>query len=45
MTTLEDSPASVAEPSNYKSVNPNDGTTVKTFPTLTAAELEESKTN
>ena len=40
MTTLEDHLISAPNTSNYKSVNPNDGTTAKTFPTLTSGELE-----
>ena len=40
MTTLEDAPTTAESSSNYKTVNPNNGTTVQTFPTLTAAELE-----
>jgi succinate-semialdehyde dehydrogenase/glutarate-semialdehyde dehydrogenase len=40
MTALADNPINIPHPAQYTSVNPNDGTTSKTFPTLTAAELE-----
>ncbi len=41
MTTLTDNPISSQNTSNYQSINPNDGTTMESFPTLTSAELED----
>ena len=40
MTTIADNPTNTAPLANYRSVNPNDGTTTDTFPTLTSAQLE-----
>jgi succinate-semialdehyde dehydrogenase/glutarate-semialdehyde dehydrogenase len=40
MTTLTDTPSSALPLANYRTVNPNDGTTVQTFETLTGNQLE-----